>query len=315
MKMASYQKQFQSIGFGYDTLTAKGYNKINGVCFTVDLQPNTKNYIVSAACRPLDETAVYSMRQAIQQFAAERKNTVKNAVFDGKQIILVWYIADIVPDITKCVNESVNFINYCIAQFGCVPCCSSCGNESDTHVCVIENNIASLCENCFYDIQSRLAGNMYMENQIVTNYPMGVLGAVLGGLGGAVLWIVTSLLGRISMVAGAFAGLFGYFGFKKLGKKMTLQGLIISLAVSFVFLLAGMYFAIGIDIYNAIKEYGFTFSESFDFIPVYLSDPDSTGEIIYNHFAGFLTFILGAVCCIFQYRNDKKVKNRMIKLM
>ena len=75
--MASYQKQFESIGFGYDTLTAKGYNKINGICFTVDLNPNTKDYIVSAACRPVDETAVASMRQAIQQFASERKKIIK----------------------------------------------------------------------------------------------------------------------------------------------------------------------------------------------------------------------------------------------
>ena len=313
--MASYQKQLESIGFGYDTLTANGYNKINGVCFTVDLEPSTKNYIVSAACRPVDENAAAYMREAIQQFASERKKIIKNAVFDGKQIIIVWYIADITPDITKCMNDSVSFINYCISQFGCVPCCSSCGNEGNANIYVIENNIAALCENCFYNTQSQLAGNMYRENQVITNYPLGVLGAVLGGLGGAVLWIITSLLGKISMIAGAFAGIFGYFGFKKLGKKMTLSGMIISLCVSFVFLLAGMYFAVGVDIFNAVKEYGFTFSEAFELIPVYLTDPDATGEIIYNHFAGFITFILGAVCCVFQYNNDKKVKNRMIKLM
>ena len=313
--MANYQKQFESIGFGYDTLTAKGYNKINGISFTVDLNPNTKDYIVSAACRPVDETAVASMRQAIQQFASERKKVITNAVFDGKQIIIVWYIADIAPNITKFINDSVSFINYCINQFGCVPCCASCGNESNANIYAIENNIAALCESCFYNTQNRLAGNMYKENQIVTNYPLGILGAVLGGLGGAVLWIITSLLGKISMIAGAFAGIFGYFGFKKLGKKMTLQGLIISLTVSFIFLLAGMYFAIGVDIFNAVKEYGFTFSEAFEWIPDYLTDPEATGEIIYNHFAGFITFILGAVCCIFQYNNEKKVKNRMIKLM
>ena len=63
------------------------------------------------------------------------------------------------------------------------------------------------------------------------------------------------------------------------------------------------------------STYGFTFSEAFEWIPDYLTDPEATGEIIYNHFAGFITFILGAMCCIFQYNNEKKVKNRMIKLM
>ena len=313
--MASYQKQLESIGFGYDTLTAKGYHKINGVCFTVDFHPNTKDYIVSAACRPADETAAASMRQAIQQFAAERKKVIKNAAFDGKQIMIIWHTNDINPDIAKYVMDSVNFISYCIAQFRCVPCCSSCGKESYPDIYVIENNIAALCENCFYNTQSQLAGNMYRENQVVTNYPLGVLGADLGGLGGAVLWVITSLLGKISIVAGLFAGMFGYLGFKKFGKKVTLTGLIVSLAVSFVFLLAGMYFAIGVDLFNAVKEYGFTFSEAFELIPVYLTDPDATGEIIYNHIFGFLSYIAGAGICIAGYYNDKKVKNRMIKLM
>ena len=313
--MAGYQKQLAGIGFGYDTLTAKGYNKINGVCFTVDIHPNTKDCIVTAACRPADETAVSSMRQAIQQFAAERKKIIKNAAFDGKQITIIWYMADINPNIAKYVTDSVNFVSYCIGQFGCIPCCSSCGNESYADICVIENNIAALCENCFYNTQSQLAGNMYRENQVVTNYPMGVLGAVLGGLGGAVLWIITSLLGKISMIAGLFAGIFGYLGFRKFGKKMTLSGLIISLIVSFVFLLAGMYFAIGVDLFNVLREYDFTFSEAFEFIPVYLTDPDATGEIIYNHIFGFISFIFGAVFCIVGYHSEKKVKNRMIKLM
>ena len=107
----------------------------------------------------------------------------------------------------------------------------------------------------------------------------------------------------------------GYFGFKVLGKKMTFKGLVISLVVSLVFLVGGMYVAMGIDMFNAFKEYGVGFSEAFELIPYYLSDPDSTGEIIYNHIFGFLTFILGAVCCVAQYFQEKKVKNRMIKLM
>lgn len=313
--MAGYKKQLESLGFGYDTLTANGYHKINGICFTVNLNPNTKDYIVSAACKPADEMAVAPMREAIQQFAGERQKIIKSALFDGRQIIIIWNIADISPDITKCVSDSVNFINYCISQFGCVSCCGACGEVGSANIYAIENNIAALCPNCFSNTQNTIAGTMYRENQILTNYPLGILGAVLGGLSGAVIWILFSMMGRISTIAGIFAAIFGYFGFKKLGKKMTLQGLIISLVVSFVFLLGGMYVAIGIDIFNAVKEYGFTLSEAFEWIPDYLTDPEATGEIIYNHIFGFLTFILGTVCCAAQYHNDKKVKNRMIKLM
>lgn len=313
--MASYRKQLENLGFGYDTLTANGYNKINGVCVTFRLNPNTKDHIISAACRPFDENAVTPMRDALQQFAAERQKIIKTAAFDGKKIMIIWHINDIAPDITKCVNESVSFIRFCIDRFGCVPCCSSCGNESNANIYAIENNIAALCSDCFTNIQNSMAGNMYNEAKIITNYPMGILGAVLGGLAGAVIWILFSMMGKISIIAGLFAAVFGYFGFKKLGKKMTLQGLILSLVVSFIFLLGGMYVAIGIDIFNAFKEWGVTFSDAFELIPYYLTDPESIGEIIYNHILGILTFILGTVCCIVQFHNDKKVKNRMVKLM
>ena len=235
--MATYQKQLESIGFRYDTLTANGYNKINGFCFTVNINPGTKDYIISTACRPADEGTVEALYQALQQFAGERKKTVKTAAFNGKMITVICHTDEIVPDITKGVRDSVDFINYCIGQFQCIPCCEVCGNQADTNIYLIENNISMMCQECFANVQNNIVDNIYKENRVNTNYPLGIVGSILGGLGGAVIWIIFSMMGRIGYVAGAVAGMGGYFGFKKLGKKMTLKGLIISLAVSLAFLL------------------------------------------------------------------------------
>ena len=313
--MATYQKQLESLGFRYDTLTANGYHKTDGFCFTVNIMPSTKDYIISSACKPADENLAEPLQTAVQQFAAERKKLIKTAAFNGKMIVIICHSDDIMPDITKGVSESMNFIRYCINQFGCVPCCETCGNISDAGIYLIENNISMMCQDCFANTQNSIVSNIRKENQVNTNYPLGIAGAVLGGLAGAVIWIVFSMLGKISVVAGGIAGLGGYFGFKKLGKKMTLQGLILSLTISFVFLLGGMYVAIGIDLFNAFKDWGITFSDAFELVPEYLTDSESLGEIIYNHIFGFLTFILGAVCCIAQFHSDKKVKNRVIRLM
>ena len=172
-----------------------------------------------------------------------------------------------------------------------------------------------MCQECFANVQNNIVDNIYKENRVNTNYPLGIVGSILGGLGGAVIWIIFSMMGRIGYVAGAVAGMGGYFGFKKLGKKMTLKGLIISLAVSLAFLLCGMYVAIGIDIFNAFRDWDVSFLDALQLVPVYLGDPEALGEIIYNHIFGFIMFILGAVCCIAQFFNEKKVKNRVIKLM
>ena len=296
-------------------LTANGYNKINGFCLTVNINPGTKDYIISTACRPADEGTVEALYQALQQFAGERKKTVKTAAFNGKMITVICHTDEIVPDITKGVRDSVDFINYCIGQFQCIPCCEVCGNQADTNIYLIENNISMMCQECFANVQNNIVDNIYKENRVNTNYPLGIVGSILGGLGGAVIWIIFSMMGRIGYVAGAVAGMGGYFGFKKLGKKMTLKGLIISLAVSLAFLLCGMYVAIGIDIFNAFRDWDVSFLDALQLVPVYLGDPEALGEIIYNHIFGFIMFILGAVCCIAQFFNEKKVKNRVIKLM
>ena len=209
-KMATYQKQLESIGFRYDTLTANGYNKINGFCFTVNINPGTKDYIISTACRPADEGTVEALYQALQQFAGERKKTVKTAAFNGKMITVICHTDEIVPDITKGVRDSVDFINYCIGQFQCIPCCEVCGNQADTNIYLIENNISMMCQECFANVQNNIVDNIYKENRVNTNYPLGIVGSILGGLGGAVIWIIFSMMGRIGYVAGAVAGMGGY---------------------------------------------------------------------------------------------------------
>lgn len=313
--MASYQKQLESLGFRYDSLTVNGYKKTGGFCFTVNISAGTKDYIISSACRPADESAVQPLYQALQQFAGERKKTVKTAAFNGKTITVICHTDDVVPNITKGVTEAVNFINYCTGQFGCVPCCETCGNSVDTGIYLIENNISMMCQDCFADVQNNIVENIHKENRVNTNYPLGIIGSVLGGLGGALIWIIFSMLGKIGYIAGAVAGMGGYFGFKKFGKKMTLKGLIISLVVSLAFLLCGMYLAIGIDIFNAFRDWDISFLDALEVVPDYLGNPEFFGEIIYNHIFGFLMFILGAVCCTAQFINEKKVKNRVIKLM
>lgn len=316
--MTDYKKQLGNIGFSYDNLTATGYNKINGICFVVRINPTTKDYTVSAACKPQDESAVEMINTELRNFMSERAKILKNAVFDGKQIIICYQLG-MTANITQGVSDAVNTIIYYINQYGCVPCCSLCGNVGYSDIYSTGNTISAMCPDCFYTFQKKAAENMQQDDQIITNYPMGFIGAMLGGLAGGVLWIIFSLMGRVSFIAGFEAGLGGVYGFKWLGKKMSNAGIAIGIIVSFIFLLAGMYLAVGIDFYNALHDWGYydiSFKEALEILPDFVkADADTRNALIFDNLWGIIPFACAAFLSGWQVKKDGQLKNRAIKLM
>lgn len=150
-------------------------------------------------------------------------------------------------------------------------------------------------------------------SQTSVNYPLGVLGAILGGLAGAVLWIIFSLMGKVIIVAGILSGCLGIVLFEKFGKKLTLPGLFISLGISLVMLLIGMYFALGIDIYNDLKEY-ISFSDAFSLIPYVFHYSEMKEAIIHNWGFGLIGYIVTAVVSIVGFFSKRKVQNQAVRL-
>ena len=311
--MANYKDQLCAMGFGYDDVTAVAYRKINNIAFIVRVNPASKEYNVTAACRPAKDGMIDPLRTALHQFASQRQNMLKTAFFEGKQIHICYQITS---DITSGVNDAVNFIMYCVNQFECVSCCSICGRYGDVDVYSIENNVSALCTGCYGTLQNNVVENILSDSSTQTNYPMGIIGAILGGICGALIWILFSVMGRIGWMAGLVAGFGGIMGFKWLGKKISTAGIALSIIISFIFLFMGMYIAVGIDLYNAFIAEGFsvTFSDALDFIPYAMQDSEYTGALIYNNIFGIITFTVAAVASAIGLKKESEVKNRSIKL-
>ena len=315
--MADYKQQLANIGFSYDTLTATGYNKIKGICFVVRINPATKDYTIAASCRPQDEQSAEMINGELRKFMAERPKILKTAAFDGKQIIICYQLG-FIPDITQGINDAVNTVMYYVNQYGCVPCCSLCGNSAYPDIYSVGSNVSALCTDCFGVFQKNNAVSMMQDDMIMTNYPLGIIGAMLGGLAGAVVWLIFSLLGRISFIAGILAGFGGVFGFKWLGKKITTPGIVLSIIISFIFLAAGMYIAVGIDLYNAIQSWGYdvSFKEALEYLPDLLrEDEEVRNAVIFDNIFGVIFFFLSAFLSAWQVKRDGQLKKRAIKLM
>ncbi len=312
--MANYPMQFQSIGFGMDNLTGTAFRKIDGFCFTVKIDVNGNMYTVSVPCAVHSEEDAQNLNAAMRRYADEHQKTVKSAFYDGREIYICCRSKDLVMKVSEGTREAVELCMYYIRQYSAVPVCSACGRPAELNIFALENKVSVLCEECFSDAQRQIAGETAAKAAAHENIPLGVIGAVLGGLTGAVLWVLFSLMGKIVFVAGALSALAGYFAYKKLGKKISKKSLVLSLLVSFVFLLAGMYFAIGVDVFQSLKNSGIdiSFSEAFRWIPDYISL--NAGAVLFNNIFGFISFLAGAALCVVQFVNENKMKNRAVRL-
>lgn len=317
--MANYQMQLQSLGYKYVQSAATGYAKINGIPFKVNINVSAKTYTVSASCCPQDENGAVTLNSYLQQFSADRKKTVNMANYSNNTISIV-YRMGMSADITANVKEATDAIMHFVTQSGCIPVCNACGQPVATDFYSVRGNVHNLCPNCFNQVQSTMLQQANTDSQTSVNYPLGILGAIIGGLAGAVLWIIFSLMGRVVVVAGLLAGFLGVLLFEKLGKKLTLPGLFISLGISLIMLLIGMYFALAIDIYNELgsylQDYGYqmSFFEAFSYIPYVFQDSEMIGAIIHDWGFGIIGYILTAVVSIAGFFNKRKVQNQAVRL-
>ena len=331
MFVTNYAEQFKAAGYGYDDLTATGYSKINGFCFTVTIDAANRLYTLRRPCRIYNEADTEKLNKELQLFVSQRRKYIRSAIYMKNTMVIVFSMPGITVDITAGVKEGTEACLYYAKQYGAVSSCQKCGNIVETDVYAMEKEVSALCFNCFSGYHSKMAEKTYKEQNTIENVPLGIIGAVLGGLTGAIIWILFSLMGMVVFIAGALSCIAGYFGYKLLGKKMSKKGVAISLIVAFVILIAGMYFSFALRVYNAhnksidewntsYSEYyneapvpNISFSEAFGLVPEYFSD--NIDVILHDYAFGIIMYIITAVACGAQYVRENMLKSRAVRLM
>ena len=87
------------------------------------------------------------------------------------------------------------------------------------------------------------------------NVPMGVLGALLFSLVGGILYFIVYQLGFIAGIAGFVAVICAVKGYKWLGKRESVKGVIISVIISVIVILLAAVYSIGFECLEAMKEF------------------------------------------------------------
>ena len=87
------------------------------------------------------------------------------------------------------------------------------------------------------------------------NVPMGILGALLFSLAGAVLYFIIYQLDFIAGIAGFVSVICAIKGYKLLGKRESVKGVVISVISSVVVILLAAIYSIGFDCLDIMKEF------------------------------------------------------------
>lgn len=123
----------------------------------------------------------------------------------------------------------------------------------------------------------------------------GIVGAFLGSLLGVFLWVLIYQLGYISAIAGAVMIICAMKGYEMLDGRLNKTGIIISCVLSVLMVLVAEQVSLGIEIYQAYKEYyEITFFDAFRSVPSFLEEPDILTAVVGDLAIGYILMAVGA---------------------
>ena len=184
--------------------------------------------------------------------------------------------------------------------------CQNCGDQTAPLNCYqINDTHQMLCENCTHEVVALLEDNKAAVKGQKSSLIPGLVGAFLGALIGAVLWIGIYKLGYIAGIAGAVTVICAMKGYEKFGGAMDVKGVLISVIISVVMIYFANNIAWAWEAYDALESYGFTFSDAYRGLQDILVETELTSSYYGDLAIGyFLTLICSIGTIISAFRSS-----------
>ena len=139
------------------------------------------------------------------------------------------------------------------------------------------------------------------NTEIKENVVAGIVGAFLFSLAGGVLWFVIYLFGFIAGISGLVGAVCAIKGYSVFAKKESIKGIIISVIIALLVIVAAWYSCFAYDIYVAYQDwfaagevdYTLTFAESVYNVPYFLSEPEIGAAYIKDLIFGIVFCVIG----------------------
>ena len=144
-----------------------------------------------------------------------------------------------------------------------------------------------------------------MNNQVVVkeeNFVAGLVGAFLFSLAGGIVWYLLYQIGFIASISGIIGVVCAVKGYAVFGKKESLKGVIASVIIAVLVIVAAWYLCLATDIYKAYGEwfvageidFTITFGEAVSSAYSFLEIPEVASGYVRDLAIGLIFCVVGA---------------------
>lgn len=196
--------------------------------------------------------------------------------------------------IMNIIDEILNF-----AQTNSfVSCCEICGESNVMAPLIVNGVITSCCVNCRLDMKNSIAMNQQTQREKKSNIIGGIVGSLIGALIGSIIWIIIYQLGYIAAVGGLAIAICSIKGYELFGGKLNLTGIIITSIITIMLVYLAQHVSLGIDIYNAYKEFDITIFDAIRSVPEFLAEESIMRPFLTDLIVGYILTLIGSVSYI-----------------
>lgn len=186
--------------------------------------------------------------------------------------------------------EIIDSVTAKCSQCGLHSCCTHCKSVEVLYPAAVDGVPVLLCQNCL----TRTMNEVSAQSQKKENVLLGLIGAAVGVLLGAVLWVIIGQVGFIAGIAGYVIVLCGMKGYQMLGKDMSRIGVIICVILSCLAIVGAEFVSLGLVIYKELSDtyyHYISLGDAFSLIPDFLGEPEVVGIIVKDLIVGYILAI------------------------
>lgn len=247
--MAIHPNEFcMQTGLMYDVKSRTFWGTLSNFSVFLQIVPRRDSMIFRLIAKPPQESDASAIRAALDAWQASHSG-VSGIQYQDRTLATV--ISAAAKDTDAAAAALITELVMLADRLGLIPCCMSCGAEYGYRPYLLDNGGVAVCDMCRPHLEQQIEDVRTASEEQRPNYLGMIFGAVLGAL--IVLGLTYAVLDMhyLSALTGYAGLLIGLLTMKKLGKKLTLPGVLICT----VLCAAAGCFATVLHFSNLIAEY------------------------------------------------------------
>lgn len=201
--------------------------------------------------------------------------------------------SNLLKNVPAAINSCIEPVIQYLLNGGYASGCEGCGSTMESlNFYEVNGGHHYFCSSCAGEVNAALQQNQQQIRAQKSHLVPGLVGAFLGSLIGAALWVAIYKLGYIAGIAGAVTGICAMKGYEMLGKFLDKKGVVGSVIIMLLTIYLANRLAWSWEAYDALKDYGYTFADSYRELDMILSETNLTAGYYGDLVIGYILTLL-----------------------